>query len=243
MTKSPDVAGPGGEPGPNVPFAAAGDQPAQTESGSGPEAEEGGADGELALDVEVEPPEPTLEQRIAELEAKQKETYDRYLRSVAELDNFRKRTRKEIEDARIDAQGRVLREMLPVIDNLERALSAAGGNEAGDGHSILEGVRLVLRQFVQALERCGVTPVPAQGAAFDPALHEAVSQRETAEAAPGTVVAVLQSGYRIGERLLRPALVVVAKAPPARAADPEPDAEGDGADGAAGGNGRDPDAA
>jgi len=190
----------------------------------------GGEDDDLALDVEVEPPEATLEQRLAELEAKQKETFDRYLRSVAELDNFRKRTRKEIEDARIDAQSRVLREMLPVIDNLERAMAAAGGAEASNGHSIVEGVRLVLRQFAQALERCGVTQVAAQGVAFDPTHHEAVSQVETDESPPGTVVGVLQSGYRIGERLLRPALVVVAKAS-SQAVPPDGDDDGDEGDG------------
>jgi len=223
----------------------AADQDGRNDEGGG-----GIAEDELAIEVEVEPPEPTLEQRIVELEAKQKETYDRYLRSVAELDNFRKRTRKEIEDARIDAQSRVLREMLPVLDNLERAQAAAG--EGGDAHGVVEGVRLVLRQFAQALERCGVTQVSAQGSAFDPTQHEAVSQQETDQAPPGTVVGVLQSGYRIGDRLLRPALVVVAKAPPAAAAGAgEGEGEEGGANGAGGDdggepsgpNGHDPDAA
>jgi molecular chaperone GrpE len=279
MTKSPDSIGStphrqtaSGEQDPTFPSASAGDRQGHAEAVSGA-GQSGGSepsddeDGDLALEVEVEPPEPSLEQRISELESKQKETYDRYIRSVAELDNFRKRTRKEIEDARIDAQSRVLREMLPVIDNLERALAAAGGNEAGDGHSIIEGVRLVLRQFAQALERCGVTPVIAQGAAFDPTEHEAVSQLEIDTAPPGTVVGVLQSGYRIGDRLLRPALVVVAKAPPPAASANqagEPtvgdDGDGDGSGGerrgdgsgddgdgddagSAGPNGRDPEAA
>ena len=164
----------------------------------------------------VEPPEPSLEQRLAEPEGKQKEPYDRYLRSVAELDNFRKRTRKEIEDARIDAQGRVLREMLPVVDNLERALAAAGGNDASDGHGIIEGVRLVLRQFAQALERCGSTTADAQGAAFDRTQHEAVSQLETDTAPPGPWSACAE---RLSHRrqAAAPGLVVVAKAPPASA--------------------------
>jgi molecular chaperone GrpE len=253
MTKSPESgdldptilrasAGDGQGPGP-------GEVPASGGSSQASEASPGGDDGDdLALEVEVEPPEPTPDQRIAELEAKQKETYDRYLRSVAELDNFRKRARKDMEDARVDAQSRVLREMLPVIDNLERALAAAGGAEASNGHSIVEGVRLVLRQFAQALERCGVTLVSAHGEPFDPTQHEAVSQVETDQAPAGTVVDVLQTGYRIGERLLRPALVVVAKAPPAL--EPEGDdgdrhgANGrDGDSASAGPNGRDPEAA
>ncbi len=276
MTKSPDSVGSkprattSEELDPTLTSAPAEDRAdAVSGGGSGPSGSSEPSDDEdedLALEVEVEPPEPTLEQRIAELEARQKETYDRYLRSVAELDNVRKRTRKEIEDARIDAQARVLREMLPVIDNLERALAAAGGAEAEGGHSIIEGVRLVLRQFAQALERCGVTQVAAQGAAFDPTQHEAVSQIETDTAPPGTVVGVLQSGYRIGERLLRPALVVVAKAPPAAAGanqagepglgDEVDEGDGSGGEGgrgnghagddgagSAGPNGRDPEAA
>ena len=189
-----------------------------------------GGEGEAGLPIEVEvvPPDPTPEQRIAELEAKNKDTYDKYVRSVAELDNVRKRGRKDVEDARFDAQTRVLREMLPVIDNLERAISHA--SQTKDSSSVLEGVRLVLRQFAQALERQNVHAVEAKGKPFDPNEHEAVSQVETADAAPGSVVDVLQTGYRIGERLLRPALVVVAKAP----ADPKA--------GESGPNGHDPDA-
>ena len=253
MTKSADIT-PDGESGPTTRFAAAAAGSGQGESSSssdppGSIAEAAGEDAEddLALEVEIEEPEPappTLEQRLIELEGKCKETYDRYIRSVAELDNYRKRTRKEIDDARIDAQSRVLREMLPVIDNLERALAAAGGAEVSDGHGIIEGVRLVMRQFAQALERSGVTPVLALGAPFDPTQHEAVSQRETADTPPGTVADVLQSGYRIGDRLLRPALVVVARAPASAAAGgggSQTDRE-DGGD-SPGPNGHDPDAA
>jgi molecular chaperone GrpE len=237
MTKSPDREA--------MPRSAS---PAEEEGGNGTgEPGDLGDDQDLALEVEVEPPEPTPEERIAELEAKQKETHDRYLRAVAEADNTRKRTRKEVDDARAEAQARVLREMLPVLDNLERAMNAAGGAEApvgSDGHGIVEGVRLVVRQFAQALERCGVTPVAALGASFDPTQHEAVSQVETADAPAGTVVDVLQTGYRLRDRLLRPALVVVAKAPPA-VLEPPDGGGGNGADrdDAAGPNGHDPDAA
>ena len=181
------------------------------------------------IEIEVEPPEPGPEERIAELEAKLKESHDKYIRSVAELDNVRKRARRDMDEARVDAQSRVLREMLPVIDNLERAVAHAA--QSGDGASgLLEGIRLVLRQFAQALERCNVHPVEARGLPFDPNQHEAVSQIVTAEAPAGSVVEVMQTGYRIGERLLRPALVVVAKAPPAAESEP------------AGPNGRDPSA-
>lgn len=253
MTKRADTtpAGPEVEAGPIPGYAAAADESGQGEARSdGAQIEEDDED-DLALEVEVEPPEKSAAEKaadtIAELEAKQKDTYDRYVRSVAELDNYRKRTRKEIDDARTDAQSRVLREMLPVIDNLERALNAAGAAEATDGHGIIDGVRLVFRQFAQALERCNVTPVVAKGAPFDPTQHEAVSQIETAETPPGSVVDVLQTGYRIGDRLLRPALVVVAKAPSAGAAGERgngaADADGDDGGEPAGPNGHDPDAA
>jgi len=202
------------------------------DAGTDAAAEQAADNGEPAsIEIEVEPPPPTAEQRIAALEAKVKESHDKYIRSVAELDNVRKRARKDMEEARIDAQARVLREMLPVIDNLERAVSHA--SQSGDGASgVLEGIRLVLRQFAQALERSNVHAVAARGLPFDPSQHEAVSQIETADAPAGSVVEVMQTGYRIGERLLRPALVVVAKAPPASPQDDEP----------AGPNGRDPSA-
>lgn len=249
MTKRADTtpAGPEVEAGPIPGYADAADESGQGETRSDQDDDED----DLALEVEVEPPEQSATEKaadkIAELEARQKDTYDRYVRSVAELDNYRKRTRKEIDDARTEAQSRVLREMLPVIDNLERALSAAGAAEATDGHGIIDGVRLVFRQFAQALERCNVTPVAAKGAPFDPSQHEAVSQIETAETPPGSVVDVLQTGYRIGDRLLRPALVVVAKAPlPGAAGERDSGAahaDGDDGGGPAGPNGHDPDAA
>lgn len=218
-SKSPKTSSPAQDAAPDG-VADAGEGEAASASEADP------AEAEIA--IEVEPPEPSAEQRIAELEGKVKEGHDKYLRSVAELDNVRKRARKDNEEARIDAQSRVLREMLPVIDNLERAVAHAA--QSGDGASgLLEGIRLVLRQFHQALERSNVHPVEAKGTPFDPNLHEAVSQMVTDEMPAGSVAEVMQTGYRIGDRLLRPALVVVAKAPPEPA---EP----------AGPNGRDPSA-
>jgi molecular chaperone GrpE len=103
--------------------------------------------------------------------------------------------------------------MLPVVDNLERAVEHA--EKSGEPGAVVDGVRLVLRQFLTSFERVDVTPVDAANQPFDPNLHEAISQQETDEFPPGTVVQVLQRGYRLGDRLLRPALVVVAKAKPA----------------------------
>ena len=128
-------------------------------------------------------------------------------------------------DARLDERGKILKDMLPVIDNLERAVSHAQSTEAEATKSIVEGVNLVLRQFQQALERHNVKAVEAVGKPFDPAIHEAVSQAPSTEHPPGTVVAALQTGYMMEGRLLRPALVVVSIAAPA-AAEPEPAAGG-----------------
>ncbi len=172
------------------------------------------------IKVEVVPPEGAageetekdplkeLEGKVAGLEKEKKDNWDRYLRAAADLENMRKRQKREIDDAKFDAKNKILKEMLPVVDNLERAIEHA--SQAGT-NPIVEGVQLVLRQFTTAFERLEVTAIDAQGQPFDPNLHEAISQQES-DAAPGTVVQVLQRGYRSGERLLRPALVVVAKA-------------------------------
>lgn len=170
-------------------------------------------------------PELTAEERIAELTRESKQNYDRMLRVAADLENYRKRARRDVEDAKIAGQSGVLREVVPVIDNLERALAHAGSVKSEEARSIADGVGLVLRQFAQALERCGVVPVSAEGE-FDPTIHEAVSQIEAADVPPGTIAEVLQRGYKIGDRLFRPALVVVTKAPAQAATD---DASGNGA--------------
>ena len=179
------------------------------------DAANGAENGELP--VEVVPPEAGIaeaeddgvEARIAALEKDKKDNWDRYLRAAADLENLRKRQKREMDDARLESKGRVLKEMLPVVDNLERAIEHATA-QAGT-NPIVEGVQLVLRQFLTAFERLDVTPIEAGGQPFDPNLHEAISQAES-DAPPGTVVQVLQRGYKSGDRLLRPALVVVAKA-------------------------------
>jgi len=149
-----------------------------------------------------------LEAQLAAAEKEKKDNWDKYLRSVADLENYRKRAKRDLDDAKADTKARVLKEILPVVDNLERAM-AHEAPDAGGG-AVLEGVKLVHRQFQTALERIEVTPLDAMGKAFDPNLHEAIGQEES-DAAPGSVVKVLQTGYKMGDRLLRPALVVVAK--------------------------------
>ena len=205
----------------------------------------------LDVQVEVDPPEARpaqpaeaeaeaepvdrvteLEAALAKAEQEKKDNYDRFLRAAADLENHRRRSKRDLDDARAEARTRVLKEMLPVVDNLERGLAhAEEAGKAGDPAAIVDGLRLVLRQFNHAFERSDVTPVEAQGQPFDPNLHEAISQVETADHPPGTVVSVLQRGYKLGDRLLRPSLVVVAKPP---AAPPEAPS---GEEAAAGGDG------
>ena len=186
-------------------------------------AADGAANGEAApADRTAE-----LEAKIAGLEKEKKENWDRYLRAAADLENLRKRQKREAEDAKYEAKAKVLKEMLPVVDNLERAIEHAA-QASEDKNPIVEGVQLVLRQFTTAFERLEVTAIDALNQPFDPNLHEAISQQES-DQAPGTVVQVLQRGYKSGDRLLRPSLVVVAKAkatPPPPAPDAPPAAEG-----------------
>lgn len=174
-------------------------------------ARSGEAQGAVA---EASDPLAALQAQKNALEAEKNDYWNRLLRAKADLENYRKRARRDVDDARTEARTQTLKEILPVIDNLERAVqhsAAAGGPDTIKG--LIEGVQLVLRQFGQALERCGVNAVEALGKPFDPNQHEAITQVETTEHPPGSVVQVYQKGYLIGDRLLRPALVVVAKAP------------------------------
>src|SRR5258706_16319352 len=134
---------------------------------------------------------------------------DQLLRTAADYDNFRKRTRRELEDAQKRGREELLREFLPVFDNLERAVVHAG--QASDAKAVADGVGMVLKQFADTLGRIGIKRVPTIGSPFDPAQHEAIQQLETDEHPAGTVVAEVQPGYAMGDRLLRAAMVVVAK--------------------------------
>lgn len=136
------------------------------------------------------------------------ELESRHLRLLADFDNFRKRVDRELEEARRRGLTEALSELLPVIDNLERALAAAAeGSSVGE---LLRGVELILRQLGDALRRLGVTPVPGVGTRFNPEVHEAIAQEPSSSVSESTVVAEFRRGYQLGERLLRPALVRVA---------------------------------
>lgn len=171
------------------------------------------------------PPPATPEDRLAALSAERDEIKDRMLRIAAEFDNWKKRARKEQTDAVAQAREAVLKDVLEVADNLERATGAqaqAGGNGVVDGAAVVKGVNLVLRLFQQKLERYEVRPFEATGQPFDPRVHEAISRVESAEVPSGSVAIELQKGYRVGDRLLRPALVSVSTGPKSTAKPTKP---------------------
>lgn len=134
---------------------------------------------------------------------------DQLLRMAADFDNYRKRARREQDDVRRFGSDRLLGDILPIVDNLDRALAHSEGAEG----PVIAGIRMVAKQFHDVLSSHGVKPYDSTGKPFDPEQHEAVSQTPTHEAAPGTVLQELQRGYMIHDRLLRPARVVVAIAP------------------------------
>lgn len=140
-----------------------------------------------------------------------KENYDRYLRQVAELENFRKRANREKDEAIRFANEALIKDLLPVVDNLERAV--AHSKEGGNGKALLDGVEMVLKGFFDILAKHGVVPIPAVGKPFDPGKHEAMAQIESSTHEPNTVVEEYHKGYLLRDRLLRPAAVSVAKTP------------------------------
>jgi molecular chaperone GrpE len=150
------------------------------------------------------PKDPITEAREAAARFK-----DQWIRTAADFDNFRKRSRRELEDARKAGREDLLRDLLPVFDNLERGMQSA--QQAADVKAVVDGLQLILKQFDATLGKAGITRVPTLGRAFDPSIHEAIQQVETSEHAPGTIVAEVQPGYMAGERLIRAAMVVVAK--------------------------------
>jgi molecular chaperone GrpE len=155
---------------------------------------------------------PTPEERIANLEGEKAELRDRMLRIAADFDNWKKRSRKEQSDGESRVKEGVLRDFLEIVDNLERATASWGEGKESDAKSVKDGVELVLRQFRNKLERYQVKSIESAGQAFDPRMHEAISQVPTSDVKPGSVVHELQKGYVIGDKLLRPAMVVVATA-------------------------------
>jgi molecular chaperone GrpE len=147
---------------------------------------------------------------LAAAQAEAARLKDAWLRSAADFDNYRKRSRRELDEARRGGREDLVKALLPVFDNLERAIQSA--QRSSDVKAVADGLSMVQRQFVEALGREGIARVPTVGNSFDPGLHEAIQQVETEDHAPGTVIAEVQPGYTQGDRLVRAAMVVVAKA-------------------------------
>lgn len=169
-----------------------------------------------ATDAETAPPDAAaeLDRLRAELEAER----DRALRLRADWENYRRRAQRDLEEERRFALAPLLRDLLPVVDNVQRAIAAA--SQQAEAGSLLEGFRLVLQQLERVLEQHACQRIAALHVPFDPNLHSAILQQPSTEHAAGTVVQVVQDGYQVHERVLRPAQVIVAApavadAPPA----------------------------
>lgn len=161
---------------------------------------------------EVEFDMQALLEKLESAEAAAAEERDRAVRAVAEMENLRRRAAQDVEKAHKFALEKFVGELLPVIDNLERALEA--GDQANEVlKPLLEGVELTLQSMQNSVAKFGVQAIDPQGKPFDPNQHQAMSMIENAEVAPNTVIAVMQKGYELNGRVVRPAMVMVAKAP------------------------------
>ena len=166
--------------------------------------------------VEIEVDTPVIdalgsEERLESLQAQLKEAEDRVLRNQAELENFRRRARREIEEERRFANQPLLMDLFPVMDNIDRAIGAA--SQTADGGGLLEGFQMVAQQLLDTLAKHHCVKIAAEGQPFDPALHEAISQQPSDEYSSGTVMLVTQEGYQLHDRVIRPVQVIVSTGP------------------------------
>lgn len=171
------------------------------------------------------------EDELAELQAQAKRTHDRLLRTAADFENYRRRSRRDAQSAVALAEEKIAARFLPIVDNLERAIAHGEENgEVDDSQSLLDGVKMVHRQFLVALAECQIEPFESAGEIFDPELHEAIQQAES-DVPRNTVTLEVQRGYRRGERLVRPAMVVVSSGPAGASETEDVDSAGSGDDG------------
>lgn len=185
--------------------------------------QQGGRLSEIGENVHADA-ENQLKEMQAKIEVKEqeaKETYDRLLRVSADFENYKKRSAREIEEFRKYANQTLLKEMLSVVDSLELAINSSNHRKKTD-KTLIEGLNLTLNEILRVFEKFDVRPIAAQGQTFDPAFHEAVMREETDDFPANTVVSEFQKGYLIHDRLLRPAMVVVA-APKTTREDNKPD--------------------
>ncbi|MFC1996114.1 nucleotide exchange factor GrpE [Chloroflexota bacterium] len=174
-------------------------------------------EGEVVSDADLSPGDDSIpveeklelvQAALEASEAKASEYLDGWQRAKAEFTNYRKRQERERELARFETVGRVAKRYLPIVDDMERALNDRPTEM--DGATWAEGIDLIYRKLMNILEAEGVTPIEAKGKIFDPNLHEAVIQTESDEHESGQVIEVLQTGYKMGDRVLRPATVRIA---------------------------------
>ncbi len=166
--------------------------------------------------------------KLDEAKAELDELKDKHLRLQADFENLRKRTMKERQDAHQFGHEGLVRDLLGTVDNLDRALDHARSHEGGDLKGIIEGVELVQRELLGALSTHAVTKIEAEGQIFDPNVHEAMAQAESDEVPAGTVLQVLQEGYQLRDRLLRPSRVLVSRKPEGGSAEESPHDESAG---------------
>jgi molecular chaperone GrpE len=152
-----------------------------------------------------------LEERLQAAEAKAEDNHDRFLRVMAEFENYKKRMDREMNDYRKYANESLIKDILPIVDNLQRALQITDENNEKVSSALREGVEMTLKGLLTSLEKFGVVPFESQDKPFDPNFHHAVMREESAGHSENTVVQELQKGYLIGDRLLRPAMVTVSK--------------------------------
>ena len=177
-----------------------------------PSAEEAASDADATAAETAESASSTSEQQALSLEEEIKAVQDRYLRLAAEFENYKKRVQKDQAEYAKYANERLLRELLPVLDNLQRALQHA--QQSGGTNGLIEGVELTCKQYLEVLSRFGVRPIPSVGQPFDPAVHQAVATVDPQGRAPNTVVEEYEKGYYLHDRVLRPAIVTVAASGP-----------------------------
>jgi len=173
---------------------------------------------ETAVDETDNASAPEAADPVAEARREAAGLKDRLLRTLAEMENLRKRTEREVVDARVYGTAGFARDVLAVADNMHRALAASGPElrDAADAQlkAFIEGVELTERELLKVLEKNGVKKFSPEGEKFDPNVHQAMYEVPTSDLPPGQVAQVIQAGYMIGDRVLRPALVAVSKAPP-----------------------------
>jgi molecular chaperone GrpE len=168
---------------------------------------------EASMEARSEPADDTirnLEEKLQSKETEAKENYDRLLRVSAEFENYKKRAAREMEEFKKFANQSLIKELLAVVDNLELAMKSTDGRQDID-KGLLEGLEMTHKEILKVFERFDVTPISSKGQRFDPNYHEAVMQQVTDQFDDNTVMEELQKGYLIHDRLLRPAMVVVAK--------------------------------